>query len=1061
MSEPAIESVVTASVRGFCERVETEKAKKRKRPNAQPLPNLALVFDTETTTDFSQRLTFGSYALYQRDDTASTYQPNPIARGLFYGDGPGVPDDIPARLAAIATSMETDGPLDVMSQTEFLERVFLQVGYRERGLVVAFNLPFDLSRIARHATAARKSAKGGFSFVLWPRTRADRYVFDEKGSPIDRAYRPRITVKPLGPHKASIRFTSVRHHVQAADVLRWSRRLAARIGSGSVPAPWDERSDAELAPWERYAKRLLDVPKALRPIVEQTIRDEYLAGSKRFNGRFLDLHTLGHALTDRSMDLRTSCKLFGVKPKGKVAGHPGWDFDGDYVRYNLNDTESTGELLNAMLTEYARHPIALEPDRAFSSASIGKAYLRAMGVTPLLERWPDFPRDALGIASCAFYGGRTSVRIRRAIMPVVYCDFLSMYPTVNALLGTVELLRARKARVVDCTDDVRELLAAMTVDALFEPVTWRRFGFFAQVELDGSGVFPVRAVYEQRDAARIGMVHATSDKSAWYAGPDVIASFVMTGTRPTIRRAIRIEPECQCDDSIALHEGLAPVNFMGSVPIDPRKDDIFARVIEERQRVKRDASRSTEEKKRLDKGLKVFASGTGYGIWSETNVADDEKVENVRVTSGDENFELVTDAPEDAGPFSFMPIASLITAGAHLMLALLERCVTERGGCYVLEDTDSMAIVATERGGRVPCPNGSLPWSSADKAKYCGPEKDAAASAHALSWADVDAITQCFAALSPYGRDAVPGSILKTEDVNFRPDGTRRQLYAFAVSSKRYALFELDARGEPVFRVAIPGSEVKTQYSESGLGGIANPLDVSRSDDATWIEDFWRYIVCEHLGLPMDVPTWFHRPVVARIPVSSPVTWKAFGLFNAGKTYDESVKPYGFALTARIATGTLDAIVERPASLPHWLKQVAAEADAVYDRRNAEAVIPNRARCDWRPHCAGARGRKGARGLSCGSLTLQAARPDKTQRLPRSLPCRVAERTAARDARRCDGLPVWETRGAVNEKAGARDRREAARASSPKRRIWREAGSPFRTRVRPGALDAAWLVALV
>lgn len=129
---------------------------------------------------------------------------------------------------------------------------------------------------------------------------------------------------------------------------------------------------------------------------------------------------------------------------------------------------------------------------------------------------------------------------------------------------------------------------------------------------------------------------------------------------------------------------------------------------------------------------------------------------------------------------------------------------------------------------------------------------------------------------------------------------------------------------------------MKTQYSESGLGGIVKPLP--RDDKETaWIEEFWRYIVSGHLGLPIVVLAWFDRPVVAQIPISSPVTWKAFDLFNAGKSYDESVKPYGFAHTARIASGTLDAIVVRPASLPHWSKQVAAEADNIRVRRNAEA----------------------------------------------------------------------------------------------------------------------------
>ena len=51
--------------------------------------------------------------------------------------------------------------------------------------------------------------------------------------------------------------------------------------------------------------------------------------------------------------------------------------------------------------------------------------------------------------------------------------------------------------------------------------------------------------------------------------------------------------------------------------------------------------------------------------------------------------------PEAPGEYCFPPLASLITSGGHLLLALLERLVTDRGGTYAMEDTDSMAIVAS------------------------------------------------------------------------------------------------------------------------------------------------------------------------------------------------------------------------------------------------------------------------------------------------------------------------------------------------------------------------------
>ena len=65
--------------------------------------------------------------------------------------------------------------------------------------------------------------------------------------------------------------------------------------------------------------------------------------------------------------------------------------------------------------------------------------------------------------------------------------------------------------------------------------------------------------------------------------------------------------------------------------------------------------------------------------------------------------------PEIPGEYCFPPLASLITGGARLMLALLERSGTDLGGTYGMEDTDSMAIVATEQGGLIPCPAGSIP----------------------------------------------------------------------------------------------------------------------------------------------------------------------------------------------------------------------------------------------------------------------------------------------------------------------------------------------------------------
>src|SRR5579871_6374728 len=155
---------------------------------------------------------------------------------------------------------------------------------------------------------------------------------------------------------------------------------------------------------------------------------------------------------------------------------------------------------------------------------------------------------------------------------------------------------------------------------------------------------------------------------------------------------------------------------------------------------------SPVEKERLGKALKVLANASSYGIYAEMHRKESE--EKVMTTYYGIDPEPITRAiqnPDEPGEYCFPPMASLITGAARLMLALLERCVTDLGGTYAMEDTDSMAIVATERGGLVPCPGGThkLP--------------DGTECVKALSWKQVREIADRFSALNPYDRRAVPG----------------------------------------------------------------------------------------------------------------------------------------------------------------------------------------------------------------------------------------------------------------------------------------------------------------
>jgi len=138
-----------------------------------------------------------------------------------------------------------------------------------------------------------------------------------------------------------------------------------------------------------------------------------------------------------------------------------------------------------------------------------------------------------------------------------------------------------------------------------------------------------------------------------------------------------------------------------------------------------------------------------------------------------------------------------------------------------MEDTDSMAIVATEKGGEIACHGQTL---------------------NALSWKQVEGLSERFLVLNPYDRDAVPESVLKIEADNRDPSThDPRQPYCVLISAKRYSLFLLDEFGTPVLlRNGVNNKE--DRWSEHGLGHLLNPTD-PESDDREWIAQVWLNII--------------------------------------------------------------------------------------------------------------------------------------------------------------------------------------------------------------------------
>jgi hypothetical protein len=203
---------------------------------------------------------------------------------------------------------------------------------------------------------------------------------------------------------------------------------------------------------------------------------------------------------------------------------------------------------------------------------------------------------------------------------------------------------------------------------------------------------------------------------------------------------------------------------------------------------------------------------------------------------------------------------------------MLERMVTDTGGTYLMCDTDSMAIVSSEKGGFVHGEGGThrMP-NGADAIK-------------ALPWKQVREIVDRFKSLNPYDPKIVPGSVLNVvEELNYDADGQQRQLYGYGISAKRYGLYTRDDYGFRLIKV-----------SERGLGLYYRPKEGrdKECEVSVWVKEGWEWMLNRALGLPCREPEWFHLPVMRRIAISTPSVMAALRHLRR-----DQARPYNFALS--------------------------------------------------------------------------------------------------------------------------------------------------------------------
>jgi len=560
-------------------------------------------------------------------------------------------------------------------------------------------------------------------------------------------------------------------------------------------------------------------------------------------GHFLDLRALGFALTHEKLTLEKACHLFDT-PHMKLNVETHGKITSKYVGYNVNDTLATYDLYVKMAERLREFKLGIPPEKAFSPASLGKAYLRRMGIKPFLEMNPEFPPEILGYVMTTYFGGRCEVRIRKKPVRVRLMDFKSMYPTIFTLMDLWKFLTAERITYFDSTEETKELISKICLNSLTDPSLYPRLITIVQVQPEND-ILPIRAHYgEDKNVYNIGINYVTSQMPLWYTFPDAITSMLLTGRAPKIIRAISFRPQ-------GIQRDLKPIEIPGGITITPERNFIKS-LIEYRKRIqeKRDNAKDRAQRERFDviqNQLKILANAASYGIFIE--VITEDKLTAVRAY-GLGTFDAKVKKTEEFGEF-FKPIlATMITSGARLMLAIAETWLEQHGGYYAFCDTDSMAVSP-------------------------------------FHWKSLQAF---FQSLNPY--DSVD-PILKLEHDERDADGNRLDLWFFGISAKRYVLYWM-RDNDPLL--------VKDGWSSHGLGHLLHGNRDNEGVREKWEQKLWIRIIHAAKGEISEKELsdgYSGDYAVSKYAMTTPSLHRRLKAINSQKKYSRQIKPYNFVLVGQ------------------------------------------------------------------------------------------------------------------------------------------------------------------
>ena len=548
-----------------------------------------------------------------------------------------------------------------------------------------------------------------------------------------------------------------------------------------------------------------------RPLLRNKKRGDR---KKYYAGAFLDLKTLAFSLTNKSFSLETACDYFKVEHK-KLKAEEFGKITVDHVEYNLRDVLATYELYLALARKFHSYGLEIRINSLFSPASLAKAFLDSMNIKSFGEQNPEFRKDTLGYVMTTYFGGRSEVHIRKQHVQVSYLDFTSMYPSQFELQDLWSFVVANKINIIK-DDKFHDLLDKITLSDLKNKETWKKLTGIAKVDAKDD-IFPVRSGYGKENGHNIGVNHVTGQ--LYYTYADIIASKLLTGKTPQIIEAYRFEP-------VGVQNDLKKIMLFGR-EVDPSKESFVKVLIEHRLDIKKqlDNEKDNADLDNQQNILKIIANSIyGINVQIDTVPVDKSKHPDGKITKdvyGLRHLYARVGKNEEQGK-AFNPlIATWLTSGARLILAMAEAYLEETGGYYAYMDTDGIFVDPSS----------------------------------------VKGLQALVEGLNPYDRHIPMFKVetIKDNDVDIPLDNVT----FFGISAKRYGLYTKDN---------VTGKIKILKCSSSAIGHIC-------SMPRGWEMDFWIDIIRYDNGEMTDQyieGKYGKTPVAAQVSISSPVIRNQF-----------------------------------------------------------------------------------------------------------------------------------------------------------------------------------------